>query len=158
MTICSWPQPDPEKQLLLDAVVARAADLLGDITDKVFNAYYARFPAARDAFEEHAGGRRRALEGQMIEQVLYCLMTWYERPGEIEIILVNSVPHHNDVLQVSPEWYGALIEVACEIIGATIPATALDEAEVWSEVRGELRQLVELSGAPAQPRIEYAAP
>lgn len=153
----SWPKPSPQKQALLDAVVSRAAENLGDITEKVFDAYYQHYPEARGPFEEHSNGRRRRLEGEMVEQVLYCLLTWYERPGEIEVILLNSVPHHNNVLKVRPEWYGALIEVTCDIIGATIPASEIDEGEVWSEVKAELRRLVEGSAGLAQPQIEFAA-
>ncbi len=34
----------------------------------------------------------------MVEQALYCLMYGFDSPGEIEILLLGSVPHHNDTL------------------------------------------------------------
>ena len=130
------------RQALLETGLARAAELLGDVTGAVMAAFYARFPEARSAFDRLALGRREQLEGEMVEQALYCVMNWFDRPGEIEIILLGSVPHHGDTLMVDPSWYEGLIAATGTVLAATVPAGAADERAVWAEVDGELRALV----------------
>ena len=36
----------------------------------------------------------------MVEQRPYCLMTWFECPGEVTGLLMTSVPHHKQTLEV----------------------------------------------------------
>lgn len=133
---------DAAKQALLDKGLERAAEVLGDVTEPVVELFYARFPEAREAFERLALGARHKLEGEMVEQVLYCVMNLFDRPGEIEIILLGSVPHHGDTLLVDPAWYEGLIAAASEVLVATVPADAADERAVWVEVDAVLRGMV----------------
>jgi len=44
--------------------------------------------------------KRARLEGEMMEQPLYCRMTWFECPGEVTGLLMTSVPHHKQTLEV----------------------------------------------------------
>ena len=81
----------------------------------------------------------------MVERALYCLMYWFDSPGEIEIMLGGSVLHHNDTLQVRPEWYSGLIDATIDVVVATIPPCNGAELEVWDELRRELGGLVEQS-------------
>jgi len=81
------------KQALLEAGLTRAAEKLGDITAPVLTHFYERFPDAVATFDQLWPGRRAALEGEMVERVIYCVMGWFEFPGEIEIMLLGSVPH-----------------------------------------------------------------
>ena len=57
---------------------------LGDITAPVLDLFYSRFPQTRQRFEELNPGGRWQIEGEMVEQALYCLMTLYDCPGEVE--------------------------------------------------------------------------
>ena len=66
-------------------------------------AFYERFPEAQAAFDRLSLGKRARLEGEMVEQALYCLMTWFECPGEVTGELMTSVPHHKQTLEVRPE-------------------------------------------------------
>jgi hypothetical protein len=132
-----------EKKALLEASLERAAEQTGDITRPVMERYYLRFPEARVAFETLWPGNRSQLEGEMVERALYCLMYWFESPGEIEILLTGSVLHHNDTLRVPPEWYGGLIDATTDVIVGTIPPQNSAELEVWDELRRELRALVQ---------------
>ena len=81
-----------DEQALLDAILERAAEELGDITPLVLDRFYARFPEARDRFEALWPGNAGALEGDMVERALYCIMMWIEARSEIEIMLRESVP------------------------------------------------------------------
>lgn len=130
---------------LLETTLTRAADMLGDVTPAVMTRFYARWPEARATFEALSPGRREVLEGEMIERVLYCLMQWHDYPGEIEIMLFGSVPHHAQTLNVPAEWYGGLLAMAMEVIGETIPADRADETGCWSDLRSDLAALVEQS-------------
>ena len=104
-------------------------------------AFYHHYPEAEAVFETLSRGCRAQLEGQMIENSLYCLMRWFEAPGEIEIMLRDSVPHHHKTLQVPADWYLDLIEVAADVIADTIPAQNAVELEVWKNARCDLRTI-----------------
>lgn len=132
-----------EKKELLDASLIRAAEQAGDITGPAIDLYYRRYPAAKAVFERLGVGGKAQLEGQMVENTLYCLMYWFECPGEIEILLSDSVPHHHDTLEISLDWYNGLIEAVADVIVDTIPAENLAEKAVWDELRTELCAIIE---------------
>jgi hypothetical protein len=134
-----------QKKLLLEESLERVVEQIGDITQPTMERYYFRLPAAREAFERLWPGNRSQLEGEMVERALYCLMYWFDSPGEIEIMLGGSVLHHNDTLRVPPEWYAGLIDATIDVIVATIPPANGAELEVWDELRRELGGLVEHS-------------
>ena len=90
----------------------------------------------------------------MVERTLHCLMNWFESPGEIEILLSGSVLHHNDTLQVRPEWYGGLIDATAAAIAQTIPANQDAEHAAWQKLCRELREVIESSRPLVQPRSE----
>jgi hypothetical protein len=129
------------KKALRDTILTRAAEQLGDITPHVFVRYYASCPDALDGFVAHSCGRRQQLEGEMVQQALYCLMEWYEWPGEIEIILLTTIPHHIETLHVTYEHFARLIDTVCETITDTIPAQNANELEVWLELQHEIKAL-----------------
>jgi hypothetical protein len=110
-----------QKRRLLEQSLERVVEQIGDITQPTMARYYGRFPAAVEAFERLWPGNRAQLEGEMVERALYCLMYWFESPGEIEIMLGGSVLHHNDTLRVPPEWYAGLVDATIDVIVATIP-------------------------------------
>ena len=128
-----------EKRALLDASLLRAAEQMGDITGPVFELYYSRFPHARQRFDELSDGNRGQLEGQMVEQVLYCLMTLLDCPGEIEFTLRDSVPHHSNELKVAPHWYTGLIDAVFDVLGSSIPPDDAGGLAVWNELRTQMR-------------------
>ncbi len=127
----------------VESVLSRAAEQLGDVTAPAMTRFYRRVPEALISFETHGLGKRAQLEGLMIENSLYCLMHWFESPGEVAILIEGSVPHHSDTLDVPPLWYAELLDATAEVIAGTIPAEALSEHEAWQELREELRQIVE---------------
>ncbi|MCK9563407.1 MAG: hypothetical protein M0R02_11900 [Bacteroidales bacterium] len=131
------------KLTLVEGILMRAAEQLGDVTQPAMEHYYRRNPEVRAAFDHHCVGNRPQLEGEMIENALYCLMYWFESPGEIEILLGGSVPHHNDTLDVPPHWYSELIDSTAAVIAATIPAANTEELAVWEELRSDLRKLID---------------
>lgn len=141
--------PSADRTALVEQILHRAAEQLGDVTAPVLAAYYERVPESKAAFEHHAGINRSQLEGEMVENSLYCLMSWFESPGEIEMLLAGSVPHHEETLQVPPHWYEALLEATAAVIAATIPADQHDELAVWRELRHDLRTLIRNSASAA---------
>lgn len=130
------------KTILLESTLTRAAEQIGDITPVAMKIYYQRRPEALAAFEAHGLGKRSHLEGMMIENSLHCLMHWLQSPGEIEVLLSGSVPHHRDTLHIPPEWYSDFIETTADVIAQTIPAQNTAELVVWNEVRKELHGLI----------------
>jgi len=120
----------------------RAAEQIGDVTAPTMDVWYSRYPEARAAFETHSLGDRTQLEGQMIENSVYCLMHWFKSPGEIEILLLNSVPHHHHTLHIPADWYGDLLDATAEVIAATIPADNTTELQIWNELRSDLRGVI----------------
>jgi len=134
-----------ENSALAEAVLLRAAEHVGDITAPVLAVYYQRFPQARQLFEHHGNRRSHCLESEMVEQALYCLMNWFESPGEVEIVLLGSVPHHNDTLRVPPEAYQGLLQATAEVIGDTIPSGNTAERAAWKRLREDLDEVIEAS-------------
>lgn len=132
-----------EKIGLIEEILTRAADQIGDLTPSAMEAYYRHCPEAKAAFEVNGLGKREQLEGMMIENSLHCLMNWFASPGEIEILLGGSVLHHNATLNVPPNWYSDLLETTAEVIAETIPADKPEELAVWNEVRRDLRGVIE---------------
>jgi len=127
----------------VDAILMRAAEQVGDLTQPAMAGFYLRFPEAKPVFDEFNRGWMGQLEGQMIENSVYCLMRWCEAPGEIEVMLLGSVSHHQATLHVPADWYGGLIEATAEVVGDTIPVENAAEQKVWAALRGDLRALIE---------------
>jgi hypothetical protein len=138
-----------KKQALLHSSLIRAAEALGDITAPVYALYYIRCPEARLRFDELGLGERTQLEGAMVQQTLYCLMYWFDSPGEIEIVLTSTIPHHIETLGVSGKMFTHLISAVCDTIIATIPAQEEHELAVWRELHADLIGLCEESAKHA---------
>ena len=133
---------DQEKLAVVEQILTRAAEGVGDITAPTMASFYQRFPEARSAFEQHGGANINKLEGEMVEQALYCLMCWFDSPAEIKILLAGSVPHHETVLDVQPEYYQGLLVAAAEVIQATIPSGNKEELLVWQLLSDDLAELI----------------
>ena len=139
------------KKALLDRSLERAAEALGDITGPVYDLYYARHPEAREDFAYHDPGGRAQLEGTMVEQALYCLMEWFDSPGEIEIILLTTIPHHIETLGVSIEQFTRLLAAVCEVLNGTIPPGEIEERAVLAELEKSLLDICAQAAACAGP-------
>lgn len=130
------------KTTLLETSLERAADKLGDITDPVMNRYYAVHPGARESFREHGLGNTVKLEAEMVESVVYCLMTWLDRPEEIRIMFGSTVPHHEETLHVNSDWFSGLVDAAVHVINETIPDAQQNERALWDEIHKGISDLI----------------
>ena len=119
-----------QKNMLLENSLERAAERLGDITGPVMNRYYANHPEARASFDEHG-------------LALYCLMNWFDRPEEIRIMFGSTVPHHEDTLNVSSDWFSGLVDALIAVIRDTVPATQTSEFLILQEIHQGLGRLIE---------------
>ena len=131
-----------EKNLIIETILIRASEQLGDVTKPVMAVYYERFPEARELFAHHGSHRLCGLEGEMVQQALYCLMSWFESTGDVEVMLWGSVPHHNDTLHVCPEYYQGLLTATIDVIESTISTENKQELEVWKELCDGLADLI----------------
>lgn len=138
-------QPGLSGPELLDTILQRAADRLGDLRPGVMALFYQRFPEAQAIFETESAGHREKLEGEMVEQTLYCLMTWVERPAEIRIVLQSTVPHHESALHVSDRLFAGFLDAVVDTIAGTIPADAGQEQALLASIRAALQ--AETAGA-----------
>lgn len=127
------------RHALIERGLERAAGRLGDVTAPVIAAFYERFPEAQAAFDRLSLGNRTRLEGEMVAQAIYCLMTWFEYPGEVQGVLMTSVPHHKQTLEVRPEWYEGLLACSCAVLSVH---AAAGEHQAWQELEAELRDLI----------------
>lgn len=134
---------DQARHALLETALERAADQLGDPTVPVMAAFYARFPEARASFEHHWPGKADRLEAEMVGNAVYFIMTWFDRRSEVEITFGSSVPHHHHTLAVPAAWYEGLIVAAVDVLAATCPDDAADEAEMWQVLRAGLIRAVQ---------------
>lgn len=132
---------DAEKLAIFERSLTRCAEELGDITPMVASTFYEVHPEARAIFEEHYAGSKGPLEGEMVEQVLYCLMTWYAAPREIEIVMLSTFPHHVETLRVTPEQFSGFVDAVCRVIASTVPAEADEEIAVIQDLVEVFRDL-----------------
>jgi hypothetical protein len=151
---------------LAQASLERLAEVGGDITRPVLDAYYARHPDARASFEHHGLGETAVLEGRMVAESMYLLLTWIEDPATARIDHGTAIVHHNDSLDIPPRWYLGLVDAALEVLLHTIPAAASDERALWLAVRDEFASFVESlrsefvhdDGGDPLPRFEAPLP
>ena len=134
-----------DRKDVVEGILERAAENAGDITAPVMALFYQRFPEAREMFAHHGSHRLYSLEGEMVEQALYCLMYWFQSPWEVEMVLMNSVPHHNDTLKVPPAVYQGLLTATSEVIRDTIPEGHDEEKTAWDELCDNLAGVIEQS-------------
>lgn len=143
---------DLEHKLALQtAILERAAATLGDITPHVMSSYYRLHPEAVAVFEHHEPGNRTSLEGEMVGEIVYCLMEWLEAPGKVEVVLVTTVPHHLATLEIPAALFHDLITAVCETIAATIPAGAPAEQALWAQMGAEICAVVQQEVAYLEP-------
>lgn len=142
---------DVEKAVLITAVLQRAAEQLGDITPLAVELCYARHPEMRELFRTLDPQSPARLEGAMVEQSLYCLMYWTDSPGEVEIVLMTTIPHHIETVGVSAELFTRFFIAVCDIIANTIPEGEPAELQAWEEQRAELLAVMDSSAAFARP-------
>ena len=145
-----------EREVALELVTAtleRAADQLGDITGRVIDLYYSRHPTVHERFEFHDPCRPDRLQGTMVEQVLFCMLRLHESPGEVEIILMTTIPHHIETLGVSGELFDDLLVATTEVVAGTIPAEAEDERRAWNELVQSLLEICATGATYARPDL-----
>jgi len=131
------------RQGRVQAALEHAAERLGDITPLVMAEFFRRFPAAEASFAHHAPHDPARLGAEMVDNALYCLMTWCERRSEVEIILQTSAPHHADTLHVPGEWYAGLLGATADVLARA--ARGGEEAALWAELSAELSAAVAAS-------------
>jgi hypothetical protein len=134
-----------EEQALLMASLERAAERLGDIAPMVAARFCARFPEAECALDTLWPGSRPQLEGQMVQTALHCIMHWIDSPGEIEVLLMGTVPHHQETLKVPPEWFAGFLTATAQVITDTIPHDRADERVVWEALVSDLLKVIKES-------------
>lgn len=137
-------KPVDERELL-ESILQRAADELGDITTRVMALHYSRQPRAQAVFSEQASGELSQLEANMVDQALYCLMTWLDRPAEVEVMYMDAVSHH--------QYLGIPLSVFIDLQTAVVEVVA----GVIRESETEARRLMQRVAAGLVGAIENAA-
>ena len=129
---------------VFESVLELAAEELGDITQPVMDVYYEKFPEAIASFKEHGLDNVARLEATMVETVVYTLMTWFERPVEIEIMLRESVPHHMHVLKIPMNIFYGLVDCTMDIIESVV-TTDSKQIAVCKDLREGLTNCIQES-------------
>ena len=132
-----------QKHAIVEEILTRAAEQLGDITEAVMAVFYQEQPAAQDVFKQHRPVDTGWLEAGMVEQTLYCFMDWFKSAGEIRMAILGSVPHHVETLNVAVEHYHTLLEATATVVANTIPPANTQELAVWQEVGDNLHAVVD---------------
>ena len=145
-----------EKHALIGAVLESAAERLGDITRPVADLSYTRNPEMRALFKALDPARPERLEGIMVEQAVYCLMYWPEAPGEVETVLLTTIPHHVETVGVSVDLFVRFFEAVCDVVAGTIPPEETAQVQAWEDQRGELLAL--MAGSTAYGSSRLASP
>ena len=135
------PAGDPASQALLEQILESAAEMLGDITPATLELYYARYPLARQAFVEHGCGYTQRLELEMVDSALYCLMIWFARPLEVDIIYSDAVPHH-ELLNIPAEFFVGLQEALVDVIDQTVASADWESKTLLAQMKCQMISLI----------------
>tara|TARA_R110000772_G_C13308774_1_gene439632 strand:- start:198 stop:683 length:486 start_codon:yes stop_codon:yes gene_type:complete len=130
-----------QNNLLFEAILEKAAEQLGDINPLVLEKFYALHPEAVGLFPE------RRLELMMIDQALYCVSVWLQRPMEIDILLRETVDHHGNCLRVPVKQFAGLFESLVATLREVVPAADLVSFAVLDSINHDLQALVLEAGA-----------
>ena len=122
---------------LIDRCLAFAADKIGDLHPPVLEKYHDRLPGAKAELARHDDSGE--LEHSMVEQALYCLMTWFVRPMEVQIVLRETVPHHIPTLMVPLPYLEEPINALIDVVGEAVPLTAEAERMTLNKLQKELQ-------------------
>ena len=122
---------------LIDRCLAFAADKIGDLHPPVLEKYHDRLPGAKAELARHDDSGE--LEHSMVEQALYCLMTWFVRPMEVQIVLRETVPHHIQTLMVPLPYLEELINALIDVVSEAVPLTAEAERMTLNKLQKELQ-------------------
>lgn len=147
------PTSDPARQVRLETILEAAADKLGDITPATLELYYSRYPEARRAFVEHGCGYTQRLELEMVDSALYCLMIWFERPLEVEIIYSDAVPHH-ELLNIPATFFAGLQEALVDVIDRTVADTDSEAKAFLAQLKNQLITLIESYSTRGQVKAQ----
>jgi len=131
---------------LIDRCLAFAADKIGDLHPPVLEKYHDRLPGAKAELARHDDSDE--LEHSMVEQALYCAMTWFVRPMEVQIVLRETVPHHIQTLEIPLPYLEELINALIDVVGEAVPLTAEVERMTLNKMREELQLTLREAAIP----------
>ena len=137
------PAEARDRSALAQKSFERLAEVCGDITAPVLEAYYREHPGARQSFVDHGLGETAKLEGRMVAESLFLLLTWTENQSAARIDHGSAIVHHNDTMRIPPHWYLGMVDAVLEVLLGTLPAEADDERDMWREVRSEFARFVQ---------------
>ena len=140
----------------LEMILERAATELGDINPLVLKHYYAKYPEAKERFVHHGINNVERLENEMVESALYCLMIFFERPSEIEILLGEMVPHH-EFLEIPLSFFTGLMESVFEVIERTVPPEEEQSREILRDLKRQLVSAIEQASANDPVKVLQSA-
>lgn len=146
-----------EKLAVVEGILA---DEVGDLTPVVLERFHRAFPAGQALFCHHGGRNSSRMEADMVRSVLYCLMIWFERPAEVQVMFNHTIPHHQ-MLNIDTGYFSGLLAATFDVIGETLPAGDQTRRAVWSELETRLLALVEASSLTSlrlSPGWEPAVP
>ena len=132
------------RQIQLEQVLERAATEIGDITPQVLELYYSRYPQAREQFVELSAGAAESLEARMVEEALYCLMIWHERPLDVKTLLAEMVPHH-EYLKVPVDYFTGLQAAVLDVLDTVVLENETDFKVLITALKSELIDAIERS-------------
>lgn len=122
---------------LIDRCLEFTAEQYGDLHPPVLEKYYERLPGAKAELERHDNSGE--LQHSMVEQALYCLMTWFVRPMEVQIVLRDTVPHHIQTLDVPLRYFEGLMNAFLDVVEEAVPLKAEAELKTLNKLRKEIQ-------------------
>ncbi len=126
----------------IDQLFSELADDMGDIVPPVMERFYEACPEGKALFADHAGADLQQLEGSMVEQALFCLLSWYEAPDEIEIVLKYSLPHHVHTLNVPYTVFRTFFLALFEEVDAHVQKVKV-ESGAWTDLKSKLLEALD---------------
>jgi hypothetical protein len=135
----------------IEEILEIAAERLGDPTEAIFERVRRNLGVPSLRFFETWPADVPKLKGMMVEEAIFCIMNWRTTRAEIEIILVNTIPHHCETLQLEPAVFISLLEASFDVLGEAAHDASGAAKAAWGNLRTDLCGFVsgELAGLRA---------
>ena len=124
---------------LLDAIVERAAEQLGDVHPQILAYFFAQHPEAKQVFTHHGGAHQTSMQHAMVDWGLYCLFCWLEHTPEAKNVLTDAARQHKSK-HIDLEITHALMTSIFFIIGQSICDESSAERQLWNRLEAEIIQ------------------
>ena len=133
----SRAQEQAAEMQLLETILERAAEELGDVHPQIIRYFFSQCPEAEEVFTQHGGIHRIAMQNAMIDWGMYCLLCWLDNVGEAKNALTDAAHRHKSS-QIDSRFTRTLMESMFTVLGRGVSLEDVAEQRLWHRIESEI--------------------